>query len=39
MNNCGFGSRKLLKLKYKMGDQIIHTFYKISSPENLGPPL
>ena len=34
-----FGSIKLLKLKYKRGDQIIQTFCKIGSPQKLGPPL
>ena len=38
MNDEEFGSRKLLKLKYRRGDQIIQTFCKIGSPQKLGPP-
>ena len=38
MNDDDFGSRKLLKLKYRRGDQIIQTFCKIGSPQKLGPP-
>ena len=38
MNDKKFGPTKHLKLKYKMGDQIIETFCKIGSPQNLGPP-
>ena len=38
MNDDGFGSIKLLKLKYRMGDQIFQTFCKIGSPQRLGPP-
>ena len=38
MNHEEFGSRKLLKLKYSRGDQIIETFCKIGSPQKLGPP-
>ena len=38
MNDGEFGSRKLLKLKYRRGDQIIQTFCKIGSPQKLGPP-
>ena len=38
MNDKEFGSRKLLKLKYRRGDQIIQTFCKIGSPQKLGPP-
>ena len=38
MNDDDFGSRKLLKLKYRKGDQIIQSFYKIGSPQKLGPP-
>ena len=34
-----FGSKKLLKLKYRRGDQITQTFCKIGSPQKLGPPL
>ena len=37
MNKKEFGSRKLLKLKYRTGDQIIQTFGKIGSPQKLGP--
>ena len=32
MNDDEFGSIKLLKLKYRSGDQIIQTFCKIDSP-------
>ena len=32
MNDEKFRCIKLLKLKYRMGDQIIETFYKIGSP-------
>ena len=39
MNDDEFGSTKLLKLKYRRGDQIIQTFCKIGSPQKLGPPL
>ena len=38
MNDDEFGSIKLLKLKYRSGDQIIWTFCKIGSPQKLGPP-
>ena len=38
MNDDEFGSIKLLKLKYRRGDQIIQTFCKIGSPQKLGPP-
>ena len=38
MNDKEFGSRKLLKFKYRRGDQIIKTFYKIGSTQKLGPP-
>ena len=38
MNDEEFGSKKLLKLKYRRGDQIIQTFCKIGSPQKLGPP-
>ena len=37
MNDEEFGSGKLLKLKYRKGDQIIQTFWKIGSPQKLGP--
>ena len=38
MNEDEFGSTKLLKSKYWRGDQIIQTFFKIGSPQKLGPP-
>ena len=38
INDEEFGSIKLLKLKYRKGDQIIQTFCKIGSPKKLGPP-
>ena len=31
MNDDEFGSAKLLKFKYRRGDQIIHSFWKIGS--------
>ena len=34
INDEEFGSAKLLKLKYRMGDQIIQTFCKIGCPRN-----
>ena len=37
MNDEEFGSRKLLKLKYRRTDQIIETFCKIGSPQKLVP--
>ena len=37
-NDKEFGFMKVLKLKYRWGDQIIQTFCKIVSPEKLGPP-
>ena len=37
-NNNEFGSRKLLKLKYRRLDQIIQTFRKIGSTQKLGLP-
>ena len=37
MNGDEFGSIKLLKLKYRNGDQKTETFYSISSPQKLGP--
>ena len=37
MNDEEFGSIKLLKLKYRRGDQIIQNFCKIGSPQKLGP--
>ena len=38
MNDKEFSCRKLSKLKYRMGDQIIQTFCKIGSPQKLGTP-
>ena len=38
MNEEQFGSRKLLKLKYRTSDQIIQTFCEIGSFQKLGPP-
>ena len=38
MNDKQFESRKLLKLKYRKGEQIIQTFCKIDSPQKLAPP-
>ena len=38
MNEEEIVSIKLLKLKYWRGDQIIQTFFKIGSPQKLGPP-
>ena len=37
-NDDGFGSIKLLKLKYTRGDEIIQTFYKFGSTQKLGHP-
>ena len=38
MNDKDIGSEKLLNLKYRRGgDQIIQTFWKIGSPQKLGP--
>ena len=37
MNDEEFGSRKPSKLKYRRGDQIIQTFFKIGSSQKLGP--
>ena len=39
MNDEEFGSKKLLKLKYRRGHQIIQTFWEIGSPQKLDPPL
>ena len=33
-----FESRKLFQLKYRKGDQIIQTFWKIGSSRELDPP-
>ena len=38
MTDDEFGSIKLLKLKYRSGDQIIQTFCKIGSPQKVGLP-
>ena len=38
MNDEEFESEKLLKLKYRMVDQIVQTFSKIGSPQKLGSP-
>ena len=38
INGEEFGSKKLLKLKYRMGDEIIQTFCKSGSPHKLDPP-
>ena len=38
MNDGEIVSMKLLKLKYRTGDQIIQTFCKIGSLQKLGPP-
>ena len=39
MNDEELGSRKLLKLKLRRGDKIIHTSCKVGFPEKLGTPL
>ena len=39
MNDEKFGSLKLLKLKYRRGDQIIQIFCRIGSPQKLGHPV
>ena len=38
MNEEKFGSRELLRLKYRREDQIIQTCCKIGYPQKLGPP-
>ena len=38
INDKEFGSKKLLKLKYSRGDQIIQKIPKIGSSQKLGPP-
>ena len=38
MNDDEFGARKLFKLKYRRGDQIIETFCKTGSHQKSGPP-
>ena len=37
INEQEFGSKKLLKLKYRRRDQVIQTSCKIGSPQKLGP--
>ena len=39
MNEEEFGSLKLLKLKYRSGDQIVQPFCGIGSPQEIRPPL
>ena len=38
MNDKEFGSRKLSKVKYRKGDQIIHLFFIIASSQEIKPP-
>ena len=38
MNHEEFWCAKLLKLKYRSGNQIIEKFWKIGSPQKLVPP-
>ena len=38
MKDEEFRSIKVLKLKYRRGDQIIQTFCRIGSPQKFGPP-
>ena len=38
MNDQEFGSSKLLKVKYRKGDQIILGFPRIDSPQKIGSP-
>ena len=38
MNDEKFMTLKLLKFKYRRGNQIIQTFFKIGSNQKLGPP-
>ena len=38
MNDEEFGSRNLLRLKYRREDQIIQRFFLTGSPQTLGPP-
>ena len=38
MNDEKFGSGNPSKFKYRRGDQIIETFYKIGSLQKLSPP-
>ena len=37
MNDKEIVSIKLLKLKYRRGDQVIQSFHKIGSPQKLDP--
>ena len=39
MNDEEFGSLKLLKLKYRRGNQIIQLFCRIASPQEIRSPL
>ena len=39
MNVEEYGSIKLLKLKYRKGDQIIQTFCKTGSPQEISSPF
>ena len=39
MNGNEFGSFKLLKLKYRRGDQIIQPFWRIGTPQEIRSPL
>ena len=38
INDKEFGSLKVLRLKYRSGDQVIQTFSKISSPKGIRFP-
>ena len=38
MNDYEIGYIKLLILKYRKGDQIIKSFFKVGSPQKLGLP-
>ena len=38
MNDEEIGLLKLLKLKYRRGDQIIQPFCKTGSPQEISPP-
>ena len=38
MNDKKFWSRKLLKLKYRRGDQIVHLFFIIGSSQEIKSP-
>ena len=39
MNDKEFGSLKLLKLKYRIGYQMIQTFFRIGSPQEIRFPV